>query len=171
MRARTRVNNGSPYTMISPPAARRTTLGATPATARSARRQVRRVLGEHGVNEKVTGVAELLTSEVVTNALLHARSASSLCVFVWPTVIRVEIEDPSSLLPTPRQAGLEAVSGRGLAILSAPGPVVGGGARSPGQARLVRDRPGGGCGAAGGTAGYSGPRSQGPVMAKVKPGR
>ncbi len=119
MRARTRVNNGSPYTMISPPAARRTTLGATPATARSARRQVRRVLGEHGVNEKVTGVAELLTSEVVTNALLHARSASSLCVFVWPTVIRVEIEDPSSLLPTPRQAGLEAVSGRGLAILSA----------------------------------------------------
>jgi anti-sigma regulatory factor (Ser/Thr protein kinase) len=104
---------------ISPPDTRRTTLGATPATARSARRQVRRVLGEHGVNEKVTGVVELLTSEVVTNALLHARSASSLCVRVWPTVIRVEVEDPSSLLPIPRQAGLDAVSGRGLAIVSA----------------------------------------------------
>ena len=106
-------------TMISPPVTRRTTLGATPATARAARHHVRRVLGEHGVNEKVTGVVELLTSEVVTNALLHARGAHSLCVLVWPTLIRVEVEDPSSLLPAPRQAGVDAVSGRGLAIVAA----------------------------------------------------
>jgi anti-sigma regulatory factor (Ser/Thr protein kinase) len=108
-----------PKMMISPPVIRRTTLGATPATARSARRHVRRVLGEHGVNGKVTGVVELLTSEVVTNALLHAHSASSLCVLVGPAVIRVEVDDPSSMLPTLRRAGVEAVSGRGLAIVSA----------------------------------------------------
>lgn len=105
--------------MISPPVTRRTPLGATPATARSARRHVRYVLADHGVNEKVTGVVELLTSEVVTNALIHARSASSLCVFVWPAVIRVEVEDPSSLLPVPRRVGVEAVFGRGLTIVAA----------------------------------------------------
>ena len=105
--------------MITNPVTTRTPLGGTPATAGAARRYVREVLGANHVNEKVAGVVELLTSEVVTNALLHARGARELSVQVWPSVIRVEVEDPSSLLPTPRPAGAEAVSGRGLKIVSA----------------------------------------------------
>jgi anti-sigma regulatory factor (Ser/Thr protein kinase) len=79
---------------------------------------VRRVLGRHHVNQKVTGIVELLTSEVVTNALLHARSAGEVSVYVSPTTIRVEVEDPSSLMPARRQAGTDAVSGRGLTIVA-----------------------------------------------------
>jgi anti-sigma regulatory factor (Ser/Thr protein kinase) len=105
--------------MISPPVTRRTPLGASPAIAGAARRYVRQVLGDHRVNEKVTGVVELLTSEVVTNALIHARGAQTLTVSVLPDAVRVEVEDPSSLLPTRRRAGVDAVSGRGLAIVSA----------------------------------------------------
>ncbi len=103
--------------MTSPQVSRRSPLGGSPATAGAARRYVRQVLGDHHVNEKVTGVVELLTSELVTNALLHARHAEELSVFVWPSVIRVEVEDPSALLPTRRRAGVDAVAGRGLTIV------------------------------------------------------
>lgn len=77
------------------------------------------MLVDHQVDEKVTGIVELLTSELVTNALVHARGAEGLSVYVWPRVIRVEVDDLSALLPTPRRAGLEAVSGRGLTIVDA----------------------------------------------------
>ncbi|MGH8993860.1 MAG: ATP-binding protein [Acidimicrobiia bacterium] len=105
--------------MVTHPISRRTPLGGSPTTAGAARRYVRGVLGDHHVNAKVTGVVELLTSELVTNALLHARGAEELSVHVWPTVVRVEVEDPSSLLPSRRQAGADAVSGRGLTIVDA----------------------------------------------------
>lgn len=103
--------------MISTQLSRRTPLGSSLASAGAARRYVRGVLGGHHVNEKVTGIVELLTSEVVTNALLHAREAGELAVYVFPTMIRVEVEDPSSLMPALRQAGVDAVSGRGLTIV------------------------------------------------------
>ena len=105
--------------MITQPISRRTPLGGTPATAGAARRYVRDVLDANHVNEKVIGLVELLTSEVVTNALLHARGADELQVEVRPAVVRVEVQDPSSLLPSPRRAGAEAVSGRGLKIVAA----------------------------------------------------
>lgn len=104
---------------ISPPVTRRTSLGVSPATAGAARRYVRQVLGDHRVNEKVTGIVELLTSEVVTNALLHARGADAISVSVLSASVRVEVEDGSSLLPARRRAGVDAVSGRGLAIVAA----------------------------------------------------
>jgi len=96
---------------------RRTPLGSSPASAGTARRYVRGVLGQHHVSEKVTGIVELLTSEVVTNALLHARCAGELAVYVTPTTVRVEVEDPSSLLPTRRRPAADSVTGRGLTIV------------------------------------------------------
>ncbi|MGH9034618.1 MAG: ATP-binding protein, partial [Acidimicrobiia bacterium] len=103
--------------MTSTQLSRRTPLGSSPTSAGVARRYVRQVLDGHHVNEKVSGVVELLTSEVVTNALLHAREAGELAVYVFPTKIRVEVEDPSSLMPARRRVGAEAVSGRGLTIV------------------------------------------------------
>jgi anti-sigma regulatory factor (Ser/Thr protein kinase) len=103
--------------MTSTQLSRRTPLGSSPTSAGAARRYVRGVLGGHHVNEKVTGIVELLTSEVVTNALLHAQCAGELAVYVSSSAIRVEVEDPSSLVPSPRNAGVDAVSGRGLTIV------------------------------------------------------
>lgn len=85
----------------------------------AARRYVREVLYSERVNEKVTGVVELLTSEVVTNAVLHAHGAGELALTVTEDTIRVEVDDPSGLLPVRQCAGGEALGGRGLAIVAA----------------------------------------------------
>jgi anti-sigma regulatory factor (Ser/Thr protein kinase) len=65
-------------------------------------------------------VVELLTTELVTNALLHAHTACSLSLAVDGAVVRVEVQDASPALP-PRPAvtpPVDAVSGRGLFLVS-----------------------------------------------------
>lgn len=98
--------------------ARHTALGSAPAAV-AARRYVREVLQSQRVDEKVTGVVELLTSEIVTNALLHAHAAGELALTVTADTIRVEVDDPSGLQPVRQCAGRDALGGRGLAIVAA----------------------------------------------------
>jgi anti-sigma regulatory factor (Ser/Thr protein kinase) len=64
-------------------------------------------------------VVELLVSEVVTNAVLHARSALSLCVVRQGDRIRVEVEDTSPVAPVVRPHDDTAMTGRGLALVAA----------------------------------------------------
>ena len=99
--------------------ARHTALGSTHAAVGAARRYVREVLQSQRVDEKVTGVVELLTSEIVTNALLHADGAGELALTVTGDTIRVEVDDPSGLQPIRQCAGRDALGGRGLAIVAA----------------------------------------------------
>lgn len=60
---------------------------------------------------------ELLVSEVATNALLHGRGEVSVVVLPKAGAVRVEVADDSDELPVPRQAGWDAESGRGMALL------------------------------------------------------
>ena len=99
--------------------AHRTPFGSAPSAVGAARRYVREVLHSARVDEKVTGVVELLTSEVVTNAVLHAHGAGELALTVTGDTIRVEVDDPSGLLPVRQCAGRDALGGRGLAIVAA----------------------------------------------------
>lgn len=99
--------------------AHRTALGSAPTAVGAARRYVRGVLQSQRVDEKVTGIVELLTSEIVTNAVLHAEGAGELTLTVTGDTIRVEVDDPSALRPVRRSVGGDAVGGRGLAIVSA----------------------------------------------------
>lgn len=99
--------------------ARRTLLGSAPATVGAARRYVREALHSQGVDEKVMGIVELLTSEIVTNAVLHAHGAGELALTITGDTIRVEVDDLSGVLPSRRCAGRDAVGGRGLAIVAA----------------------------------------------------
>ena len=96
---------------------RRTTLGQSLAVARTARCFVRQALEDSEVAGDVVETVELLTSEVITNALVHARSAPELAVRVRPRVVRVEVVDDSPVVPIRRSIDAEAVSGRGLAIV------------------------------------------------------
>ena len=80
---------------------------------------MREVLHSERVDEKVTGVVELLTSEVVTNAVRHAHGAGELALTITGDTIRVEVDDTSGLLPTRRCAGRDALGGRGMAIVAA----------------------------------------------------
>ena len=59
----------------------------------------------------------LLLSEVVTNAILHARSEIEVHVVNHGPVLRVEVRDHGAGAPVVRRQAHDATSGRGLAIV------------------------------------------------------
>ena len=59
----------------------------------------------------------LCVSEVVTNAVLHARSRSTLRVQVEGGMVRVEVQDEDPTMPVRRDHELHAPTGRGLRLL------------------------------------------------------
>ena len=86
-------------------------------SVREARHFVRRSLAQQAVEEEVADTVELLTSEVVTNAVLHAASTCELNVAVTRDRVRVEIHDQSSAVPVRLDAGPDDQAGRGLLIV------------------------------------------------------
>jgi anti-sigma regulatory factor (Ser/Thr protein kinase) len=71
--------------------------------------------------EPLTDVCTLLVSELVTNAVQHGRGAISLEMTAEPAGLRVAVGQ-SEPMPPPSpggMSGLDAVSGRGLAIVDA----------------------------------------------------
>jgi len=63
-------------------------------------------------------MAVLLTSEVVTNALLHGRSQVRLAVRIDQTGLTVQAGDDNSQHPQTTTTDLGALGGRGLSILA-----------------------------------------------------
>ena len=66
-----------------------------------------------------TEVASLLTSELVTNAFLHARSGVRVGVTLEDAVLRVEVCDGSEQAPMVRPYHVDDLTGRGLAMVAA----------------------------------------------------
>ena len=95
----------------------RTMLTPHPTSVGAARRFVRDVLMSRHVAEPVVDTVELLTSEVVTNAIIHGRSGPVLAVQVKETAVRVAVGDVSPELPVRRRGRLDDVSGRGVVII------------------------------------------------------
>jgi anti-sigma regulatory factor (Ser/Thr protein kinase) len=95
----------------------RTTLEPSLTSVGAARRFVRDVLTSRHVTVGVVDVVELLTSEVVTNALLHASSAEELIIHLGAHRVRVEVSDSSPEPPVKRRIDVAAASGRGLTIV------------------------------------------------------
>jgi anti-sigma regulatory factor (Ser/Thr protein kinase) len=95
----------------------RTILTPHPTSVGAARRFVRDVLKTRQVDDGVVRTVELLTSEVVTNAIVHARSGPQLVVDVQENVVRVAVRDLSPVLPVRRLTHLDDVSGRGVVIV------------------------------------------------------
>lgn len=95
-------------------------LDPAPTSARLARRFVSDTLAQWG-DERYVDAASLLVSELVTNAVVHAGSAVDVVVGHEGkhATLRVEVRDSS--LRAPRVGGfdLDAVSGRGLALVEA----------------------------------------------------
>ena len=93
-----------------------TTLGSTPLSARLARQFVASTLsGWHA--EHLIDTASLLTSELVTNAVLHADSAVHVRLAQEADRIRFEVEDEGVGDPAARRPELHETSGRGLALV------------------------------------------------------
>jgi len=69
--------------------------------------------------EDLTATAALLVTELVTNAVLHAKTAVEVCLErLTDSRVRVEVRDGSKVRPSLRYHGLDATTGRGLAMVS-----------------------------------------------------
>ncbi|MFE1922836.1 ATP-binding protein [Streptomyces asoensis] len=91
----------------------RADLRAVPETRR-ALRELLRDWGRPGRSE----TAELLTSELVTNALVHTDDDALLTATVSASGLRVEVRDSAAHRPRPRvPAADEATHGRGLVLV------------------------------------------------------
>jgi anti-sigma regulatory factor (Ser/Thr protein kinase) len=86
------------------------------AAAARARRFVADTMRAWGCEDAIAD-AELLVSELVTNAVLHARSETRVSIERDGTTVRVSVCDDSPARPRLRDYGPEAVTGRGLVIV------------------------------------------------------
>lgn len=94
----------------------RLALRPVPASAALARLFVERTLAEWGC-DAFLDASRLLVSELVTNAVLHARTDLELVVRLAPHGVRVEVSDGSPSAPVLRRYEDEAMTGRGLALV------------------------------------------------------
>ena len=96
----------------------RTELVGEPAAAGDARRLVRETLRRWQL-EHLDDAATLLVSEVVTNAVLHARTDLAVELELRDDAVRVTVSDGSPTVPSPRRYDLEASTGRGVRLVVA----------------------------------------------------
>ena len=89
------------------------------ASAGAARRFLRHELEDLAVPEPPMEATVLLTNELVSNAVLHARTDVELRLLTYPDVVRVEVHDGNSRRPDPAMAPADATSGRGLLMVEA----------------------------------------------------
>jgi hypothetical protein len=102
---------------VSSPAHVRVDLPAEPASVREARRFVSRALDDWGLAELADTVV-LLTSELATNAVLHARTGFAVVICRTDTEVRVDVLDGSSVTPRARVASTMAATGRGVQMVA-----------------------------------------------------
>jgi len=96
-------------------AERQVQLAPRPSSAAAARRIVKRELRDIDPSARDVGV--LLASELVTNALLYARGDISLHISESEDWYRIGVWDASPVEVHRRHVGLDATSGRGLALV------------------------------------------------------
>ncbi len=82
-----------------------------------ARSFVRRLCTETGLPGELCETAALLTSEMVTNSLLHGRSDARLAVTVDETGVLVEVGDDDVRRPRRLRNETDALVGRGIRIV------------------------------------------------------
>ena len=95
---------------------RHVTLPPAPESARHARRFVADVLTSAGADEFVD-TATLLTSELVTNGIVHAHTELRVVIEATPHWVRVEVIDGNPMLPARRSYDEHAQTGRGLEMV------------------------------------------------------
>jgi anti-sigma regulatory factor (Ser/Thr protein kinase) len=90
---------------------------AAAASVPTARRFVRSTLASIGLSA-AWDAAELLVSEVVTNAVLHARTEFTVEVHREADVVRVSVHDRSPVIPKQRIHGIDSTTGRGMRLVA-----------------------------------------------------
>jgi anti-sigma regulatory factor (Ser/Thr protein kinase) len=93
-----------------------TELPARATSASQARDFVRHLLVEHGMPSLVDDV-ELVTSELATNALVHARTHFKVTLAACSESVLLQVEDGSQPAPIRVAAAPHDTSGRGVTIV------------------------------------------------------
>lgn len=73
---------------------------------------------EGALSSDLTDTAQLLTSELVTNAVIHGRSPVTVTTVLNDGLLRVEVSDDNSRHPEMRLTDDRALDGRGLHIVA-----------------------------------------------------
>lgn len=92
-------------------------LPASASSARTGREFVSAYCRRHNLPDRAIQDAVLLTSELLSNSYLHARSGSVLTVGLLDGTLRVEVADDSETVPAAREPGPRATSGRGMRLV------------------------------------------------------
>jgi len=92
---------------------------AEPGTPAAARRLGVDALRQWGHGDRVVGNAALVLTELVTNAVVHARSAVWIRISSEDSVVRIAVGDDVTAPPTVRNDGPMAGSGLGLHLIDA----------------------------------------------------
>ena len=95
---------------------RSATFPASLASAREARSFLRQVLPD-AAEPDLIDVILLLATELVTNAVIHARTSVHIQLAVDDSRVRIEVQDDAPGLPVRRPVSPEALNGRGLLLL------------------------------------------------------
>jgi anti-sigma regulatory factor (Ser/Thr protein kinase) len=88
-------------------------------SVRAARRFVQERCDGLGLSDERCDDALLLTSELVTNAVLHGRSEVCVEVTASAELVRIAVLDENSRHPAPVREDHDALDGRGLALVDA----------------------------------------------------
>lgn len=110
-------SEGLPDAQPLPPREARAVFGCEPAEVRRARDFVASAVRSWRMPEMASNELALLTSELATNAVLHARTEFTIVVRFSGDSIRVEVGDGSRSSPQRRRAVEEDTSGRGLNLV------------------------------------------------------
>jgi anti-sigma regulatory factor (Ser/Thr protein kinase) len=70
-----------------------------------------------GTSGDVAETVALLTSELASNAVLHARTPFTVEVRIDDHVLQVRVTDANPVLPNRKDYGTDAITGRGLRIV------------------------------------------------------
>lgn len=99
-----------------------TAIALVPTAPGHARRVLNEVLAEWGLGH-LEDTADLILSELVTNALLHGQEPARLTVYTDPNAdggfLFIEVDDAGDHTPELRDAASDAEDGRGLTIVEA----------------------------------------------------
>jgi anti-sigma regulatory factor (Ser/Thr protein kinase) len=94
-------------------------LPADAASVSLARHRVASMLRVHGCDAERVDEAALLTTELATNAVEHARTPFTLMLELTDDTVRVDVRDASTSPPVTKLApSPDRVSGRGLVLVA-----------------------------------------------------
>lgn len=97
----------------------RAELAPSPASPAAARRLATAFAERHHLSDDLADALCLVTSELVTNAVLHARTTVVVTLELQPAVARLTVRDGSRATLAVRNYSAEAVTGRGLGVVEA----------------------------------------------------